>query len=302
MNDYPFADKLISKKKIIELFNEFKNIKYLKKDIKDIDKFIEDGFFYLVIWRKYERLSIITDYFTERCRVVCRFTGQKYTPIEYYTKYKENIMKKCLINKKFSLQKFRDEMYNTKIQFCNKFNIIIAYLIYNIFKPKSVLDSSAGWGDRLITAIAYGCSYTGFDPSECLESKYKNIIKTLASDPSKYKVIKKPFEDAILEKKYDIAFTSPPFFDMEDYENSNTQSLKRYPNINKWIDNFLIKLVEKNIEALKVGGYFIIYVPYYPKLLKYLKKNKNIKFINDISYSYDISKKIRKLGVYKKIK
>ena len=31
MNDYPFADKLISKKKIIELFNEFKNIKYIKK-------------------------------------------------------------------------------------------------------------------------------------------------------------------------------------------------------------------------------------------------------------------------------
>ena len=117
----------------------------------------------------------------------------------------------------------------------------------------------------------------------------------------KYKVIKKPFEDVVLKKKYDVAFTSPPFFDMEDYENSNTQSLKRYPNINKWIDNFLIKLVEKNIDALKVGGYFIIYTKLYKKLLKYLKSNKNIKYINSLTYSYDISHKIRRI-VYKKIK
>ena len=75
-------------------------------------------------------------------------------------------MKKCLINK-FFITKFRDEMYNTKIQFCNKFNIIIAYLIYNIFKPKSVLDSNNCYCLWM---------YTGFDPSECLESKYKNII------------------------------------------------------------------------------------------------------------------------------
>ena len=50
------------------------------------------SFFYLVIWKKYERLSVLTDYFTERCRVICRFTGQKYTPIEYYTKYKKKII------------------------------------------------------------------------------------------------------------------------------------------------------------------------------------------------------------------
>ena len=155
-------------------------------------------------------------------------------------------------------------------------------------------------GDRLIGALAYGCKYQGYDPSECLEDKYKKIIKTLVDEKKQkhYNVIKKPFEEVILKKKYDLVFTSPPFFDVETYEKSNTQSLEKYPNKNQWVRDFLIVLVEKNIKALKKGGYLVIYVPYYPLYIQYMRNHKQIKHIGKITYKFNSEKKIRDLDVW----
>ena len=64
-------------------------------------------------------------------------------------------------------------------------------------------------------------SYIGFDPSTCLKPLYKKIIKEMATkeeqDKGLFKVITKPFEKARKDLKgdYDLAFTSPPFWDLE---------------------------------------------------------------------------------------
>ena len=62
----------------------------------------------------------------------------------------------------------------------SQFKPSIAKAFYDYFESENILDFSAGWGDRLVSAIAYGCDYTGVDPSECMESKYKKMISTLA--------------------------------------------------------------------------------------------------------------------------
>ena len=306
MNTYPYTNLLLDKKQILKIFEKLKKEKIENK--YNIQKSLNKINF-ILNWDKYEKISLITDYFTEECRVKCKFIGKKENPLEYFKKHKKEILEKSYIysksklNKKFSLKKFRDTMYFSNTKYCNKFNVIIAYYIYQLFKPKTVLDSSAGWGDRMIGAIAYGCNYQGYDPSECLESKYKEIIKTLVQEKKQknYSVIKKPFEDVIIKKKYDLAFTSPPFFDVETYENSNTQSLKKFPNKNKWIKDFLIVLVEKNIKSLKKGGYLVIYVPYYSLYINYMKNHKLIKYIGKITYKFDSEKKIRELDIWKKI-
>ena len=38
--------------------------------------------------------------------------------------------------------------------------------VLKIFKPKKWLDPTAGWGDRLRCAIAYGCEYMGVDSNK----------------------------------------------------------------------------------------------------------------------------------------
>ena len=300
---YPYTSTLITKEQLLKIFEKLK-----KEKIKNQLNFnTSNKIHFNLHWNHYEKISLITDYFTEECRIKCRFIGKKDSPIEYFNKYKNKILEQSYIssktNKKFSLKKFRNAMYFSNTKYCNKFNVLIAYYVYQLFKPKTVLDSSAGWGDRMIGAMAYGCKYQGYDPSECLEPQYKNIIETLVTEKKQkhYNVLKKPFEEVVIKKKYDLAFTSPPFFDVETYEKSNTQSLEKFPTKNKWVKDFLLVLVEKNIKALKKGGYLVIYVPYYPLYIQYMKNHKHIKHIGKITYNFNSEKKIRDLDVWQKL-
>ena len=61
---------------------------------------------------------------------------------------------------------------------CNNFQVIITMNIYKYFKAKRILDSSAGWGDRLVAAITSGIEYVGVDPAKCQKPLYHKIIKT----------------------------------------------------------------------------------------------------------------------------
>ena len=133
---------------------------------------------------------------------------------------------------------------------CTNFNVTVMISLLNLLKPKRVLDPSAGWGDRLIGAIAYNkCEYTGVDPSICMEPIYKEIINTLVprNDSSRYNVIKDGFENIIVPQSYyDLVFTSPPFFDFELYEKSETQSVEKFNTLDKWLNGFLFPLIKKS--------------------------------------------------------
>lgn len=120
---------------------------------------------------------------------------------------------------------------------------------------KRYLDISAGWGDRLITAIAMECEYLGFDPNINLKPGHDQIIKRFG-DPKKHRVIYQPFEQADLskEEKFDFCLTSPPFFDIEIYPGEN-QSITTFPDFYDWFVGFLFKSFNIVWNALKVGGY-----------------------------------------------
>jgi len=303
MSSYPYASKFINTKYLFKLFEKLKQEK-TKEKLENLEKLKK--IYFILNWHHYEKLSLITDYFTEECRVECRFIGKNETPLEYFNKNKNKneLIKKSYVDNKFSIKKFREVIYYSQTKYCNKFNVIVAYYVYQIFKPKNILDSSAGWGDRMIAAMAYGCDYQGYDPSECLEPHYKKIIKTLINpdNQKRYSVIKKPFEEVQINTKYDLAFTSPPFFDFEIYEKTKNQSLEKFPNLDQWIKDFLLVLVEKNLKALKKGGHLVIYVPSYPLFIEYMKNNESVEYLGKIIYQYQTRKVIREIGVWRKIK
>lgn len=125
-----------------------------------------------------------------------------------------------------------------------------------------ILDMSAGWGDRLITAISMNAKYIGFDPNIKLKDGHDRIIK-LFGNSTDHRIRYEPFESANLEDfhhKVDIVFTSPPFFDLEVYSDDSTQSINRYPNSRDWVNNFLIKSLDKSWDTLKDGGYLILHI------------------------------------------
>jgi hypothetical protein len=127
--------------------------------------------------------------------------------------------------------------------------------VLKIFKPKKWLDPTAGWGDRLRCAIAYGCEYMGVDSNKEMKKAYQNIIKDKASDPSKYTVKIGKFQDVRISGKYDLIFTSPPFFTKEIYEH-----MTEWKSVDEFLDEFLKPLFKKSFKLLESGGHIVLYI------------------------------------------
>lgn len=155
------------------------------------------------------------------------------------------------------------------IQYINEFPPFVARTIYNAYLPKTnerkyILDPCAGWGGRMIgCASVPNTTYVGFDPStKTYEGLLKlgEWLKTL-QPTFEYHVYKLPFEDAGLEVGYyDIAFTSPPYYNTEHYSEEETNSLNRYTTFDKWVDRFYTPLIDKAVSAIKDDAVFIFNV------------------------------------------
>jgi hypothetical protein len=150
------------------------------------------------------------------------------------------------------------------------FKTTVAKTIYDIFKPRIILDMSSGWGDRLISAIAYSqtvdydVKYFGYDPNTNLTKGYKDIINTLAGDKKEnFGVKTAPFETADLsyiKEDIDLVFTSPPYFDFEVYSDDPTQSIVQYPTFTIWCVNFLFRSIKLAFSKLSKDGYLVMHI------------------------------------------
>jgi RimJ/RimL family protein N-acetyltransferase len=327
--DFIYFKDVVNLDDIKYLFNELKNYsiqKISKEELKTPNNILKYEDEYLILKKNYYLeyyLNKITDYFSEECRVKCKFLHYD-SPINIYNtiknKNKSEIMNFMKNNynyiNNFTIYEY---LYSKNVKMCSNFDITLAYSIYKIFKPKNMLDFSAGWGDRLIAAIAYDCNYTGVDPSECMENKYNNIIKTLG-DKNKHKVIKSPFEkfdfiftlnekfDFIftLNEKFDFIFTSPPFFKLEIYEETETQS-SHYNDVKIWENEFLFPAINKCYEYLEDNKYLVLYITdykdykYVENLKKYIDDNKLFKYSGNIYFYNEINEKLRTIYVWKKV-
>ncbi len=148
--------------------------------------------------------------------------------------------------------------------YANEFPPHIAKMIYEKYGmslDSKILDSCAGWGGRMIGASCLVNCYDAFEPATKTYNgliRLGEFLKTYRKD-FKFKVIKQPFEDSILrENYYDIALTSPPYYDTENYSNEENNSLNRYNNFNKWCSGFYLPMIEKTMLALKANKYFVL--------------------------------------------
>jgi hypothetical protein len=215
-----------------------------------------------MIPNSYHMIDIITDYFTENQRIKALVKGEKCTPLEFWEKNKEELLKKTN-----DPEELRDLIWSEGPKEATQFKISSAYNIMKCiesdlkidFSKSVVLDPSAGWGDRLILFGALGVKkYIGYDPNTNLQRGYQEIIETFKF---KAKVNPEPFEEVIITPySYDIVFTSPPYFDVETYTNQKTQSIQKYSNQDKWINEFFTDYIMNAWGALKRGGVFLVHI------------------------------------------
>lgn len=300
-DDFPYYKNIENDTNILKYFNKLKKYRPQYQPSNSNKRFNH----YTLDFDKEYKLLRITDYFSEEKRIKCQFDGN----ISVYDWYQEN--KEKIIDKLTISPKYNDVDYyiwkNTKE--CSNFPTVMAMEVLKTFKVKKWLDPSAGWGDRLIAAMAYGCEYQGFDPNIKMQKNYQTMISFFAPEEEKnYKITTKPFEKAKVKNNYyDLVFTSPPFFDLEDYDTAETQSHRAYPKLTTWKDNFLYPLILKSEKALIENGHLALYInnhPSYPTYVKdtmaYIKKNTSLSYQGAISWVLSKNRK-RNIFIWKKI-
>jgi hypothetical protein len=242
----------------------------------------------------YENYNKIVDYFQNKERMKCRVYHKKYSPIVFFKNHREEIEKETLKKyNKITPFSIKETIYNLGYE-CTSFRQVNLVTFIQMFNPKSVLDFSAGWGERLLSCIVTDVKYTGVDPNTNLFPGYNQIIDTFAKDKSKYNLINSTFEDVNLgNNMYDMVFTSPPYFDLETYTNNETQSIFQYKNEKEWTDLFLKTSLKKSYNHLNIGGYICININqksknenYIQEMLNYMYTFHDMYYYGVISYSH----------------
>ena len=235
----------------------------------------------------YEADKLI-DCFTGLQRMKCKREGKELSPfaawnnkdymklvIEKYVEEKEDLTSFNLRESFYKLSSKLPEKY--KNMECNFFKATLAASVYHAFLRDNtktrVLDISAGWGDRLLAALAKNLdSYLAFDPNASLQPGYRAMIdEFMESKKDQYKVIDAPFEsaEAILEgREFDLIFTSPPYFDLEVFTTEGEQSIITHSTFDKWMVHFLFKSLYIAWKSLAPDGNMVIHIDDFSKGLE----------------------------------
>ncbi len=154
------------------------------------------------------------------------------------------------------------------LYFPSNFRPSIAKEIYNTYgmKKHTVLDFSSGFGGRFTGFWASDAiHYIGVDPNSALVEPYQKLMAWLKTNYPKiwksYEFLPYPAEDVDysgLKGEVGLVFTSPPYFDTEQYSKEETQSYKRYDNVIRWRKGFLKPVLQKMSDILVKGDYCII--------------------------------------------
>lgn len=143
---------------------------------------------------------------------------------------------------------------------------------YNI--NNNYYDFSCGWGVRLTTALINNINYYGTDPNYLLVDKlkdlttdYKNQIKNCIS-----KVDIKSIGSEVYNKDWEntigLAFSSPPYYNLEDYKIGN-QSYKDGITYQQWLDNYFKPTIQNIYKYLIKEGILAINVKNFGEIKKY---------------------------------
>lgn len=171
-------------------------------------------------------------------------------------------------------------------QACANFRPGFAAYLYRRFCPVGgiVLDTSTGYGGRLVGAIASTVvkKYIGIDPhvktaegNERLlqwlgRSDFARLIKLPAEDVQTFEMAMavsghdpgitsaRDLVQMVERESCDFSFTSPPYFRKEHYSEEPTQSFKRYPEPEQWRRGFLVPMMRLTHAALKRETFAIV--------------------------------------------
>ena len=227
--------------------------------------------------------------------------GVKITEIERYY-FKDLMAKTCLYHSKWSIEEVLecDDLIKTafgKIQSNNKvyngtdiknletyFRIggkgvaskptnfpikTVDEILSNYNVNNNYYDFSCGWGVRLLGAMRNKVNYYGTDPNYLLTERLEEMKNDYKENIGLDTVvdIRTQGSEFVVEEwkdKMGLAFSSPPYFGLEDYK-VGEQSYKEGMNYEEWKNGYYINTLKNIYNYLIKGGYLAININNYNK-------------------------------------
>ena len=235
----------------------------------------------------------VSNHFHQNHRLACNSYGFK-SPVHVWENGTAKEIWRCLgpiwrgINQEQELtEKTYIAAFRLQTYIATQFKPLVAKCIYQMTNAKNVLDTSMGWGDRLAGFYASDAKlYIGCDPNPVTFEKYKlqcvmyerllgnenprieeDTDECFSIEGNKRVLIwRKPAEIVMRCRgttKYNIAFTSPPYFSTERYneggEHEEDQSWKKFDTYKKWRDDFFLPVQQHCLESLdKDNGHLMV--------------------------------------------
>lgn len=153
----------------------------------------------------------------------------------------------------------------SRTQRVSNFRPTAAKALYQFFKPRLTVDFCAGWGGRLLGAMASNTPYVGIDPNTLSVQGNQRMLDEVSRITGRSfdaSLIQGCAEDLLGNGAWepDLIFTSPPYFDVERYSEEPTQSYLRYPTQERWYQGFLHKVIEGSYTDLSRDGFLVLNV------------------------------------------
>ena len=224
--------------------------------------------------------NMTVDYGTEKSR-----RKTKYRNLSFVDRWKNKTKRKKVIKfakRLYSLHNPRSvfgsiiSAINLQWGTVNTMRPAAAALMYKKAKAKTVLDFTAGWGARMVAAMALDIDYIGIDSNKSLKKGYMkivNLLKPYTKSKVTLKFQKAETVDFAKLPKYDFVFTSPPYEYLEVYENMENYESKgkisqpyssqriKMDDSSKFYDEFLIPTLKNSYKYLPKGKSICLNIP-----------------------------------------
>jgi len=172
---------------------------------------------------------------------------------------KQNLEKALRFNRQYHSTPYASEITRS-LSFTNGLGKITIYrplmakTVVHYFNAKTVLDVCTGWGGRMLGALSANdqVHYTGIEPCTKTFEGLTKIINTLSLNRAI--ILHNTAENALAkmpeDMNFDLAITSPPYYNLEIYSDEENQSLN-YGDYKSWLNLFLEPTIRETLKRVK---------------------------------------------------
>ena len=277
----PFPLKQLSQDKVVREFHKLKSHEWTdwisKRDKEDVLEKYDD---YKYPYSKYglgvidapSTYNYISDSFMNDLRLACGSYGFK-SPIDRWNQG-DNIwgvfgpIWRGINTEKDLSPSVYMSAFRLGTYIATQFKPTVAKTIYEMTDAKTVLDTSMGWGDRLTAFYASNAThYIGCDPNPNTFARYKKMIEfydKLTGGKKTTQIYNCGAEDMPWDEinNVDCAFTSPPYFSTERYneggEKEELQSWAKFNEYDAWRDEFYLPVAQNSFDSLSDTGVLMV--------------------------------------------